>query len=66
MTNTCTACNQTIPAGEAVCRTRSFVQVAWHRACYDATHAAPSIPAQRTGDHDAISLVERIAARVSA
>lgn len=51
-TYTCQTCTEPVEAGEAVMRTRSFepTPLAWHRACYDATHAEPSIPAQRTGD----------------
>ena len=36
---TCTACHQPVAYGEAVMRSRSFEQFAWHPACYDIEHA---------------------------
>jgi hypothetical protein len=51
---TCTICDQPIPNGEAVVRSRLFEQRHFHAACL-----RPMIPAQRTDAHDALTRENR-------
>lgn len=54
MNLTCTHCLRPVARGNAVLRSRSFEQVAWHPQCYKLEQGAVTIPEQRQPDHDTL------------
>lgn len=53
----CHHCHRPVALGDAVLRSRSLEQVAYHPDCYAAEQAAVTIPEQRQPDHDAATHV---------